>query len=120
MMNGIETLAKDFFANKNVCVQPVELEVNEECYIIDPTMIDTDNDFYSIIPVVVVRIDLSQRIPGRKYYLFRAKGSKMDDKLNVLMDNEVPYYKILENTSPYIIKVNEVLDFIKESQKDEA
>lgn len=111
MMNGIETLARDFFENRNVCVTSVELSMNEECYAIDPQMIDTENDFYAIIPVVVVGIINSDRIPGRKYYQLRAQGSKMDDKLNILPDAPVAYYRVIENTSPYLIKVNDIVDF---------
>lgn len=110
-MKGIETLAQDFFANQNVCVQPVELAIGEECYVIDPNMIDMDNNFYAIIPVVVIGITTSTRFPDRKYYQFRAHESKADDELNVLLDGENgAYYRILENTSPYIIKINEVID----------
>ena len=71
-----DVIGRDFFENRRVCVEPVELALNEECYIVDQNIIDTENETYGIIPCIVVRIDESPRIPGRKYYMFQAHESK--------------------------------------------
>lgn len=106
----IENLAKDFFSNRNVCTDPVELSIGEECYVVDTNYIDNENDFYMIVPVVVINIVESRRFPNRKYYYFLAKDSKDDEALNTIIEGDMVYYRILENTSPYIIKVNEEID----------
>lgn len=105
-----KTLAKDFFENRNVCGDPVELALNEECYVVDQNIVDEENDRYGIIPCVVVRIDQSSRIPGRKYYALRAYESINDEQLNSIEEAGVKYYRYLENTSPFIIKINNVID----------
>lgn len=111
MMNGIERLAEDFFANKNVCVEPRNLKVGDKCFIIDINIIDEETDFYAIIPVIVARVDISNRIPGRAYYYFVAYGSKNDEQMNnteeTFQNGEtLRYYTYLENTSPYILLSN--------------
>lgn len=117
-MQGIEELAKDFFENKNVCTEPKELKLGDEVYIIDISLIDEENDFYAIIPAVVAMVDESSRIPGRKYYYFRAEGSKIDEQLNVqqeaVMGGILKYYKYLENTSPYILTISETIDLTQQ------
>ena len=115
MMKGIEELAKDFFENENVCSQPKELKIGEEVYIIDQELIDPENDFYALIPCVVAAVYNSTRIPGRKYYWFIAKGSKLDDTLNdkeevLAGGNVLRYYKFLEHTSPYIFTIKETIE----------
>lgn len=112
---NIENLAKDFFNNRNVCVEPIELSIGEECYVIDTNYIDIENDFYMIVPVVVAKIVESTRISGRKYYYFIAKDSKDDEELNSIIEGDLVYYRIIENTSPYIIKINEVIDLTQKN-----
>lgn len=111
MMNRIETLAKDFFSNRNVCEEPKNLNLGDRVFIVDTSLIDPETDFYAIIPVVVVAIDNRvSRIPGRMYYWFRAEGSKLDERLNtrteLVQGGTLQYYKYLENTSPYILLSN--------------
>ena len=108
-----DVIERDFFENRRVCVEPVELALNEECYVVDQTIIDMENDTYAIIPCIVVRIDESTRIPGRKYYMFQAHESRNDEQMNSQEEAGIKFYKYLENTSPYIIKVNEVIDATK-------
>jgi hypothetical protein len=107
MLNGIETLAQDFFNNKNVCDEPKNLKIGDKCFILDTGLVDNESDFYAIIPVVVAAVDTSSRIPGRVYYWFRAEGSKIDEQLNVMTEpfqgGVLNYYKYLEHTSPYIL-----------------
>lgn len=104
MMKGIETLAKDFFSNRNVCEAPKELKEGDACFILDTELIDQENEFYAIIPVKVLAVDPRPSvIPGRKYYWFAAEGSKVDEQLNVHKEGELVFYKYLENTSPYIL-----------------
>lgn len=121
-MKGIEELSKDFFENHNVCTEPKNLQIGQEVYVIDPELMDEENDFYAFIPCVVLGMDVSALVPGRVYYYFRAEGSKMDDVLNKYpkaLDNggRVFYYKYLENTSPYIFTVTKLHDFT--NNKDE-
>lgn len=106
-MEGIDTLDKDFFANKNVCIEPKFLKEGDRVLIVDPTIIDEETDFYAIIPAKVLKVDpRPSSIPGRMYYWFVAEGSKNDEGLNcnkeIFMGEELKYYKYLENTSPYI------------------
>lgn len=108
-----DVIGRDFFENRRVCVEPVELALNEECYIVDQNIIDTENETYGIIPCIVVRIDESPRIPGRKYYMFQAHESKNDTQMNSQEEAGIKFYKYLENTSPYIIKIKEVIDATK-------
>lgn len=110
MMDGIETMAQEFFNNRNVCVEPKNLNVGDMCFIVDDRLIDPETDFYAIIPVRVVAFTTGS-IPGRVYYHLKAEGSKIDDdQLNtqheVVNGIELTFYKILENTSPYIFLSN--------------
>lgn len=110
MMNGIESLASDFFNNKGVCTDPKNLQIGDKAFIVDTNLIDPESEFYAIIPVVVAAVDTSSRIPGRVYYWFMAEGSKIDEQLNVMTEpfqgGILNYYKYLENTSPYILLSN--------------
>lgn len=109
-MREMDKIGEWFFENKRICSNPVDLMINEECYVVDPTIIDNENDTYAFIPCVVVRIDDSPRIPGRRYYMFQAKDSINDVQLNSQEEAGIKFYKYLENTSPYIIKLNEIVD----------
>lgn len=108
-MQGIDTLAQEFFNNRNVCVEPKNLNVGDMCFIVDVQLIDPESDFYAIIPVRVVALTTGS-IPGRVYYHLKAEGSKIDDQLNTQHEAVkgvgLTYYKILENTSPYIFLSN--------------
>lgn len=108
-MKGIDKLCEWFTENPNVCAKEVELTLNEECYVIDPNIIDNENGMYAYIPCVVVRIDMSQTIPGRKYYMLQAKESINDEQLNSLEEAGIKFYKYLENTSPYLFKINNTI-----------
>lgn len=109
-LNGIENLAQDFMSNENVCVSQKNLQINEECYIIDITLID-ETGYYAYIPCIVAKKEASPKIPNRNYYYFIAKGSKNDAELNTLHDDTIGnYYKYLEDTSPYIFEVKEIID----------
>ena len=105
-----DQLGQQFFENRNVCVDPIELALNEECYVVDDKIYDEENETYAIIPCKVIRIDISPRIPGRKYYMFQASESKNDVQLNSQEEAGVKFYKYLENTSPFIIKINQVIE----------
>lgn len=108
-IDGIETLATDFFSNRSTCrPEPVQLTLGEECYVVDQSMIDEENESYAFIPCIVVRIDQSTRIPGRWYYALQAKDSINDKALNSIKEGDLLYYKYLENTSPFLMKINEV------------
>lgn len=105
-MKDINKLAEEFFSNTNVCVEPKTLKLGDQCFVIDISMINPETDFYAVIPVKVVAVQAS-RFPGRLYYWFEACGSKNDELLNtqhdVFLNQQVTFYKILENTSPYIL-----------------
>ena len=106
MLKGIDSLAQDFFANRNVCEEPKNLKIGDKCFIVDTDMIGPTEDFYAIIPVEVIGIK-NDNISGRVYYWFRASGSMNDEVLNnisEIVDNKnILYYKFLESTSPYIL-----------------
>lgn len=103
-MKNIEKLQEDFYANKNVCTDPKEFKIGDLCAIMDPNILSDDMQEYAIIPCRVVGA-FTGNIPGRKYYVLKAEGSKNDEALNTMMDPYItdPFYKILENTSPYIM-----------------
>lgn len=109
-MKGIETLAKDFMENHNVCDNNKILNQGDRCFIVDPSIIDPETEFYAIIPVVVVMVDNRPSRFNRIYYWFRAEGSKYDEGLNTQQENfmggVLNYYKFLESTSPYILLSN--------------
>ena len=108
-MKDVDKIGKWFFENHNVCTEPVNLELNEECYVIDTQIIDEENDTHAFIPCIVVRIDESARIPGRKYYMLQAKDSINDEQLNSQQECGIKFYKYLETTSPYLFKINEII-----------
>ena len=108
-----DVIGRDFFENGKGGVERVELAVNGEYDVVDQSIRDVENDTYAIIPCIVVRIDESTRIPGRKYYMFQAHESRNDEQMNSQEEAGIKFYKYLENTSPYIIKVNEVIDATK-------
>ena len=103
-------LAPDFFDNHEVCREPVELQVGEECLFLDTNIVDEENDFFAFIPCRVIRIDLSPKYAGRKYYLLQACGSVNDTQLNSIQEDGMNFYKIVENTSPYLIKIKETIE----------
>lgn len=106
-MKGIDELAEKFLTNQNVCEEPKELNQGDKCFILDTEIINAESDFYAIIPVTVVAVDSRPSRFNRKYYWFRAEGSKLDDQLNSkqeeYMGTTIEYYKYLESTSPYIL-----------------
>lgn len=108
-MKGIQELNYDFFNNTNVCTKPVELCIGEECYVIDTNIIDSETGMYAYIPCVVIRVDESTRIKGRKYYMLQAHESINDAQLNALEENGIRFYKYLEHTSPVLFKVNSII-----------
>ena len=108
-MKDIDKIGKWFYENPKVCSNPVELALNEECYVIDPNIIDNENNTYAFIPCIVIRVDESTRISGRKYYMLQAKESVNDEQLNSQEENGIRFYKYLENTSPYLFKINTVI-----------
>lgn len=112
-MKGIEKIGTDFFSNINICRDPVQLNLNEECYVIDNSIIDEENETHAFIPCIVIRIDYSNKIPGRCYYMLQAKDSINDEQLNSQYENGIKFYKYLENTSPYLFKINTVIDKTK-------
>ena len=105
-MKGIDKMEDWFFENPKVCINPVELALGEECYVIDPDIIDEENNTYAYIPCIVVRIDPSKRFPWKKYYMLQAKDSVNDTQLNNKIEHGQSFYKYLENTSPYLFKIN--------------
>lgn len=109
-IRNTQSIGKDFFENGKVCSNPVQLALNEECYVVDQNIIDMENETYGIIPCIVVRIDESSSIPGRKYYMLQAHESKNDKQLNHQEEGGIKFYKYLENTSPFLIKIKEVID----------
>lgn len=104
-----DEIGQYFFENRNVCVEPVDLALNEECYVVDQSIIDEENGTYAIIPCIVVRIDESPTIRGRRYYMLQAHDSKNDAQMNSQVENGIMFYKYLENTSPFIIKINQII-----------
>ncbi len=104
-MEGIENLMMDFYNNGNLCTNSIELNIGEDCCVIDTSLIDPSSEEYAYIPCTVVGMTNSN-IPGRKYYFFQAKESYDDENLNTITDPScpVPFYRILENTSPAIIR----------------
>ena len=108
-MRSIDKIGEWFYENHKVCSDPVELELNEECYVIDNQIIDEENNTHAFIPCIVIRIDNSNRIPGRKYYMLQAKDSINDQQLNNQEEGGIKFYKYLENTSPFLFKINEVI-----------
>lgn len=107
-MKGINELAENFFTNQNVCEEHKELNEGDKCFILDTDIIDEENQFYAIIPVVVAKVDNRPSRFCRKYYWFQAYGSKHGDELlNTKQENidgvALSYYKYLESTSPYIL-----------------
>ena len=108
-IKGTELLAYDYANNFQVCGPIVDLELNEECYVIDNQIIDEENNTHAFIPCIVIRIDNSNRIPGRKYYMLQAKDSINDQQLNNQEEGGIKFYKYLENTSPFLFKINEVI-----------
>ena len=115
-IKGTELLAYDYANNFQICGPIVDLELNEECYVIDQSIIDEEQGTYMFVPCVVVRVDVSQKIPGRKYYMLQAKDSINDEKFNSSEENGIKFYKYLENTSPFLSKIKEVI----EPQNDNA
>lgn len=109
-IRNTQSIGKDFFENGKVCSDPVQLALNEECYVVDQNIVDMENETYGVIPCIVVRIDESPRIPGRKYYMLQAHESKNDKQLNHQEEGGIKFYKYLENTSPFLIKIMEVID----------
>jgi hypothetical protein len=110
MIKGIETLAKDFYENKEICTEQKMLKMGQEVYIIDPTLVDEENDFFALIHCVVIGSEPS-RFTGRWYYYFKATDDNKiaSSQLNVNADREYGwYYKFLECTSPYIFEYTEL------------
>lgn len=106
---GIQTLARDFYENPGMCKDPVRLQVGQEAYFVDISLIDPETEFYAIIPCRVVAITQG-RFPERWYYTLKAEGSKFDDALNVIPDNGTMVYKYVECTSVYLFDVRETID----------
>lgn len=109
-VRGTEFLAEDYWLNRQICSDPVELSLGEECYVIDQTIIDEENGTHMFVPCIVVRVDESTKIKGRKYYMLQAKDSRNDDQFNILEENGIKFYKYLEHTSPFLQKVLNVID----------
>lgn len=109
-MNGIDKIGQWFFEDENLCrKEPVMLSMGEECYVLDLDIFDEVNETYTFVPCIVVRVDQSS-IPGRWYYVLQAKDSVNDEQLNSNYDAGISFYKYLENTSPYLYKINHVED----------
>lgn len=109
-MKDMDKIGEWFFENRDVCVEPVNLELGEECYVIDVNIIDEENNTHAFIPCIVIRIDNSPTIPGRRYYMLQAKDSINDEQLNSQEEAGIKFYKYLENTSPYLFKVNNIIE----------
>ena len=116
-IKGQEFLPIDYWNNTQVCANPIELSMGEECYVIDQTIVDADNGTHMFVPCVVIRIDISEKIQGRKYYMLQAKDSVNDDRFNTMEENGVKFYKYLENTSPFLFKVNEIITTTEDNNK---
>jgi len=109
-MKGIQTLARDFYENQGMCKDPVILQVGQEAYFVDISLIDPETDFYAIIPCVVVAVSPG-RFPNRWYYTLKAKDSKLDEALNTINDPDVGLvYRYTECTNPCLFDVQETID----------
>lgn len=90
--------------NPELCTDHKQLTVGQRLYIVDPNYIDNYTNQYAKMAVECIYVEQDPRYPRCLWYYFRAVA---DEDLNTLTDPKfnIPYYKILESTSPYIITV---------------
>ena len=89
--------------NPELCTEHKEINIGDKLCLIDTNVIDIEENTHSIVPVECIYAEFDPRFPRCKWYYFRAVDS---ENLNTIYDNKfpMPYYRILESTSPYIIK----------------
>lgn len=112
--DGIKTLARDFYENQGMCKPSVNLKIGDEAYVIETSLFDEEQNFYAIIPCVVVDIQPSS-FPDRWYYTMQAKGSKCDEALNTIQHKEgLMIYRYIENTNPCLFDIRQTIDLTGE------
>lgn len=91
--------------NPELYKEHTDIVVGEKLCIRDETIINTFTGEYALIPVICIYVEQDPRYPRCLWYYFRAVDDE-NECLNTLKDPKFEglYYKILESTSPYIVK----------------
>ena len=89
--------------NSELCKEHIDIAIGEKLCIRDETIINTVTGEYALIPVICIYVEKDPRYPRCLWYYFKAAD---EESFNTLTDPKFdePYYKILESTSPYIVK----------------